>query len=341
MSAPKHILVFRFSSLGDIAMTVPVIRLLLQQYPQLQVTFVSVAFVKPLLEGIERLHFVAADLKGKHKGIRGLYRLYKELNATAAFGAIADLHNVLRTQVLRFFFAKKNTVAINKGRKEKRELTRQHNKHLSPLPSTFQRYADVFAKLALPVELNIADGIIKIEKSIHNILHSGNKTIGIAPFARYTEKMYPYEKMQQVIRLLTASENTSIILFGGKEDAAALQKTAEENENVISLAGKLSLNDELDIISQLNVMVSMDSANMHLASLYGVPVVSVWGGTHPFLGFLGWGQSMDNCVQIDLDCRPSSVFGNKPCPNHLACMNGILPLVIVEKIFAVLAADNK
>ena len=68
---PKHILIFRFSSLGDIAMTVPVIKLLLQQHPQLQVTFVSVAFVKPLFAEMERLHFIAADIRGKHNGIKG------------------------------------------------------------------------------------------------------------------------------------------------------------------------------------------------------------------------------------------------------------------------------
>ena len=79
-------------------------------------------------------------------------------------------------------------------------------------------------------------------------------------------------------------------------------------------------------------MVSMDSANMHLASLYGVPVVSIWGGTHPYLGFYGWGQQMENAVQVDLDCRPSSVFGNKPCPRNMECMNLVSPIMVYDKI---------
>ncbi len=332
---PRHILVFRFSSLGDIAMTVPVIKILLYQYPQLQITFVSVAFVKPLFDGLNRLHFVAADLKGKHKGVIGLYRLYKELNAAHSFNAIADLHNVLRTQILRFFFGGKKTAAINKGRKEKKELTRQHHKDLKPLKSTFQRYADVFEKLELPVELNIEQGIT-INTEGFSFQKKDVKKIGIAPFARYAEKMYPLVKMQEVIRILLTQKNIEIVLFGGKEDAMLLKQIAEENAGTSSVAGTISFSEELLLISQLDVMISMDSANMHLASLYGVPVVSVWGGTHPFLGFLGWGQSLDNCVQIDLDCRPSSVFGNKPCPNHLACMNGISPLAIADKVFALL-----
>jgi len=85
-------------------------------------------------------------------------------------------------------------------------------------------------------------------------------------------------------------------------------------------------------------MISMDSANMHLASLFGVPVVSVWGATHPFAGFMGFGQSPDRAVQIDdLECRPCSVFGNKPCfrGDH-ACMEWITPERVLEKVGQVL-----
>ena len=90
-------------------------------------------------------------------------------------------------------------------------------------------------------------------------------------------------------------------------------------------------------IANLDLVVSMDSANMHLASLFGVPVVSVWGATHPFAGFYGWGQLIGNAVQLDLDCRPCSVFGNKPGPrSDLACLHGIPPLVLYQKVMQVL-----
>jgi ADP-heptose:LPS heptosyltransferase len=105
VNLPRHILVFRFSALGDVAMTVPVIKLLLQQHPQLEVTYVSTAFVAPLFSGIERLHFYAADLEGIHKGVTGLYRLYRELKCRFDCDSIADLHNVIRTKILRAFFS--------------------------------------------------------------------------------------------------------------------------------------------------------------------------------------------------------------------------------------------
>ena len=86
-------------------------------------------------------------------------------------------------------------------------------------------------------------------------------------------------------------------------------------------------------MSHLEVMLSMDSANMHLASLTGIPVVSVWGATHPLAGFMGWNQSKDNAIQVDLDCRPCSIFGQKPCKRgDYACLNQIKPETIVEKI---------
>jgi ADP-heptose:LPS heptosyltransferase len=339
LSAQRHILVFRSSSLGDIAMTVPVIRLLLQQNPQVELTFVSVAFIKPLFINIERLHFYTADIKGKHKGVAGLYRLYKELSNKVTIDAIADLHNVLRTQVLRVFFSAtgKRIAVIDKGRNEKKKLTRQQNKILKPLKTTFERYADVFAALGLPINLNIEQGIaIPQQKNalLSNYKQQGYKLIGIAPFAQYSEKTYPANKMQQVIQLLVKHENVRILLFGSKDELAALQQFADiDRDKVQSLAGMMSFAEELNAIAQLEVMVSMDSANMHLASLYGVQVVSIWGGTHPYLGFYGWGQPLSNAVQVQLDCRPSSVFGNKRCPRgDLACMEHIAPLMVYNKI---------
>ena len=337
MSTPRHVLIFRFSSLGDVAMTVPVILLLLKQYPTLRVTVVSTAFVQPLFEGIDRLYFEGVDLKGRHKGVAGMKRLGDELKKKYQFDAVADLHNVLRTKLLRyvFGFSRYPIAAINKGRKEKKQATRRHHKILRPLKSTFQRYADVFAALGLPVHLEKEGGIKRIAPAgdFKYLKTHGDYLIGIAPFARYEEKMYPAEKMKEVIRLLGQHKNISILLFGGAADAPLLEQWAEEFDGAESLAGKMSFRRELEAISQVQLMVSMDSANMHFASLFGVPVISIWGGTHPWLGFYGWGQDPGNAIQVDLDCRPSSVFGNKPCyRGDLACLQRISPLMVYEAI---------
>jgi len=330
-------LVFRFSALGDVAMTVPVLQLLLKQHPQLQITVVSVPFMQPLFDGIERLRFYPADIRKEYKGVKGLYKLSRQLKKDIAFDGIADLHNVLRTKLLRFFLSGYPLTVIDKGRKEKKELTRATNKKLRPLKTTFQRYADVFEKLGLPVALEISGGIkpVKAQKQLLSFAPSAtDKLVGIAPFAKHAAKMYPLAEMEQVVHLLSKQEGIKVLLIGSKAEAATLEHWQAAYTNVYSMAGRYSFADELLLIAALDIMVSMDSANMHLASLVGVPVVSVWGGTHPFLGFYGWGQPYSNAIQMDHPNRPSSVFGKEPCEG---CMDGITPQLIVDKINRVLA----
>lgn len=336
MAKPAHLLVIRFSALGDVAMTVPVIRLLLRQHPQLQITFLSNAFVAPLFDGIERCNFYPADLKGRHKGVRGLYILYKDLKHQFSFDAIADLHQVLRSKILRFFFTASglSAASIDKGRTAKKALTRKEDKILQPLATTFERYALVFKQLGFPVQLSGAEGVTSMPDRFSVLENSAALLIGVAPFAQHAEKMYPPEKMKALLRMLVQIPKAKVLLFGGgKNETEALRQWEREIPGLESVAGTMNFQNELQLISRLHLMVSMDSANMHLASLSGVPVVSVWGATHPFAGFYGWGQSPKDAVQVDLYCRPCSVFGNKPCfrGDH-ACMHSIQPQTIYEKV---------
>lgn len=327
MPAPRHILVFRFSALGDIAMTVPVLRCLLQQHEDLTITMVSVPFVKPLFDHIPRLHFMGADIRGEYKGISGLWRLSRRLKKEVAYDAVADLHDVLRTKILRQFCRRGPLAVVDKGRAEKKELTRAHNKVLRQLPTMFERHAKVFATLQRPVQLIIQEGINPVTKT------DSGKTVGIAPFAKHAAKMYPLDDMKEVVKRIAGFPDTKVLLFGSKQEAALLEDWAAEIPGVKSLAGKISFAEELAIIAQLKAMVSMDSANMHLASLYGVPVVSIWGGTHPYLGFYGWGQDPSLAIQIEHPSRPSSVFGNKPCEG---CMEGITPALIAARVYSII-----
>ena len=94
-------------------------------------------------------------------------------------------------------------------------------------------------------------------------------------------------------------------------------------------------------MSHLQVMISMDSANMHLASLVNTPVVSIWGATHPYAGFMGWNQRYENAAQVELDCRPCSIYGNKPClRGDYACLKNISPEQIISKVESLLLTSN-
>ena len=318
------ILIIRFSALGDVAMTVPVIHSVATQYPQHRFIVLSRSGNAAYFEDLpSNVLFKGVNLNG-YKGMRGLGRLYAELGRMDIDG-VADLHDVLRTQYLRlrFCLSGRKVRHIQKGRWEKRALV--GGKH-HQLKTSFQRYADVFAQLGLPVA---------VDYSPKNQPQQG--WIGIAPFAAHKGKVYPEEKMKEVVRILAGNPQTKIFLFGGgPEETARLEEWASLSPQVESVAGKLSRKEELGLMRQLKVMLSMDSANMHLASLVGTPVVSIWGATHPYAGFMGWGQSEENALQVDLSCRPCSIYGNKPCRlGDYRCMNGIRPQEVAEKVLKI------
>ena len=292
---------------------------------------------------------MAAYLKKEYHGIKGLNALYRRL-AAKQFTAVADLHNVLRSEYLRLRFniGHYRVEHINKHRKGRRRITAKHAKRLEQQPTSFQNYVEVFKKLGYPVEIHFKSIFPEGEKGNLNMLPKGinvknsfEQWIGIAPFAAHEGKVYPPRLTHQVIeQLLKKYPKARIFLFGrGKQEDQYFKEWCQIHPECLYISHQLeSLHQELILMSHLDAMVSMDSSNMHLASLTGTPVVSVWGATHPYAGFLGWGQSTDNIVQIDLECRPCSIYGQKPCRRgDYACMNGIAPETIVEKIENILS----
>ena len=346
----EHILVIRFSAMGDVAMVVPVVYSLAQQYPDVRITVLSRTFARPLFEDLApNVNFMAADLKKEYHGIKGLNALYRRL-AAKQFTAVADLHNVLRSEYLRLRFniGHYRVEHINKHRKGRRRITAKHAKRLEQQPTSFENYVEVFKKLGYPVEIHFKSIFPEGEKGNLNMLPKGinvknsfEQWIGIAPFAAHEGKVYPPRLTHQVIeQLLKKYPKARIFLFGrGKQEDQYFKEWCQIHPECLYVSHQLeSLHQELILMSHLDAMVSMDSSNMHLASLTGTPVVSVWGATHPYAGFLGWGQSTDNIVQIDMECRPCSIYGQKPCRRgDYACMNGIAPETIVEKIENILS----
>jgi ADP-heptose:LPS heptosyltransferase len=352
MAGPVKILVIRFSAMGDVAMIQPVLKEFTAAYPEAELLIVSRDLFRPFFEEMNKLSFQGIDPKGKHKGIFGLYRLFKELKAQNVT-AVADLHNNLRSRILSTFFslAGIRTITLDKGRAEKRLLTRKTNKKLIPLALTVQRYAEVFKKLGYPFTLRntlqtpqpeqletgilspeIA-GLLTAKHSAAPQITSTAKWIGISPFAQHLQKVYPLHKLEEVL-LALANHGHQLFIFGGTaEEAQIAEGWASKHQNITPLVRKMKLTDELKFISNLDLMLSMDSSGMHLASLKNIPVVSVWGATHPYSGFLGYGQSIGDAVQTDLYCRPCSVYGNIPCyRGDFACMNNLPPQSVVEKV---------
>lgn len=305
-------------------MTAPVFREFLEQNPEVEIVMVSRKNFEGLFTDIPNVIFKGVNLDD-YKGIFGLNRMANELIKEFRPDAVANLHDVIRTKVLDRIYRRKGlkVFKINKGKEEKEHLTDIWNLNKVQLKKTVERYADVFREMGYQVELSHQLRPIPGEKS----------GIGFAPFAQHRGKMLPLEKSYELVRIL-AQKHPVYFFGGGKTETETLEKWEQEIPNTISLAGKLSLTEELKKISELELMISMDSANMHLASLVGTRCVSVWGQTHPYAGFLGFGQSEDDVVQVkDLTCRPCSVFGDKECyRGDWACLEELSVQKIAEKI---------
>ncbi|WP_317045730.1 MULTISPECIES: glycosyltransferase family 9 protein [Arenibacter] len=336
----KHLLVIRLSAMGDVAMTVPVLTALVQQHPGIRVTVLTRGFFNPIFHDLENVSIYEADVKGKHKGVIGLWKLYKELKGLNIH-MVADLHNVLRSNLLKMYFKVESIpfVQINKGRTEKKAITSFNKKVFRQLKTTHQRYADVFEKLGLPIDLARATKLPKrsITSSTRQLVDGkGKKWIGIAPFAAFDGKMYPLDLMEKVVDSLNESALTQILLFGGgKKEQEQLEKWETKFSNCINIVGKLPFHEELALISQLDLMLAMDSGNAHLASLFGIPTITVWGVTHPYTGFYPFGQNFNFAMLADRDkypLIPTSVYGNKYPPGYENAMRTISPKDVILKI---------
>lgn len=334
----KQLLLLRFSAMGDVALLTPVVQAFTQRYPDVAITLVTRQKFAVFFEQIPNVRVVGADFDGQHKGVNGLFRLFAELRQLGPFSMVVDEHQNLRSGVLKTLFRLVGvpSVTIDKGRAEKKALTRNENKVRRPLPHTVERYACAFTRAGFalqPNDLFTFPRFTSAEAELTKFLSrqsiaSDAPWLGIAPFAQHAQKMWPFTRFAPLLEQLLTNQPITIFLFGGgAAETAQLETVRHQFPQAILVAGQLSLAAELALISQLTGMLCMDSGNMHLAALSGVPVLSIWGATHPNAGFGPWGQGNEAILQVSTDvltCRPCSVFGDKPCwRGDLACLNDI------------------
>lgn len=318
----ERVLILRLSALGDVAMTLPVIYSVAWRYPEVEFTLLTRPFFRRLfIDAPSNLGFE----EFQDTSFRGLLSTVRRLRSMG-FTAVADLHDMLRTRLIRNSVGAQKIAVVDKARALRRRLTVGKSREFQP--SYIERYRTVFARLGLDAELTF--------RSLFADVASQRSGIGIAPFARYATKTYPPEQMEEVARLLT-ERGEAVYLFGARgAEAEQLNAWARRNPRLKVLAGTLSIEEELNAISRLRAMISMDSANMHLASMVATPVVSVWGSTIPQCGFMGYRQSTENALWLDLPCQPCSIAGLPSCPKGtLECLKKLSPSVIVEKVLKI------
>ncbi len=333
----KTILISRFSAFGDVIMTVKPIKLLVKQNPNYNFILLTRPLYAFFFKDIERLTVITPNLKNEYKGVKGIWKLSRELKKYQIH-AFADIHNVLRTKLLRFFlfFSGVKSTKINKGRLAKKRLINSKSK-IKPLKNMVERYTEVFHKLGLKLDLSesLPQAKFPISKEANSLISQGIK-IGVAPFALHKQKMYPIEKMRHLTYMLSKKSYNIYIFGGGENEKTQAESLIKDIPNTLNLIGRFRFADELAIMDRLDLIITMDSSNMHLANLTSTKILTIWGGTHPFIGFSPYKNPNYHEIQIDdsqIDCRPCSVYGKKPCRrNDLACMNLIEPKTVFNKI---------
>ena len=327
--------------MGDVVLLVPVIRSFVATYPDVEVTVVTRPKFASFFTDIERVIPFPADVDHTYNGIFGMRDLFKKLLKKASYDVVLDMHDHIRTIMLRNLFKvfAGRVIVFDKGRKEKRAITREDNKSSTPLIHTVERYRLAFEKAGFPFEIlprpyfSIKDSTLA--ETTQWLTQKGigkkEKWVGIAPFARHTSKIWPLNNYENLISLMLDKSPLKIFLFGGG-DAEVEFLTGLQNkfpEHCVVVAGQLKLKQELALMEMLDLMLCVDSSNMHLAALMGTPLLSIWGGTHPDVGFGPYGKGKESIIQIsrtELTCRPCSVYGREKClRGDFACLAWITP----------------
>ena len=311
---PRHILALRFSALGDVAMTIPAIYSFSRQHPEVKVTVATRPFFARLFAGAPaNVRVESVDLK-EYKGARGLFRLLKRMKAVGA-DAVADLHDVPRTRAISAWLRLHgmSVATVRKNRSKRKQALRKK----IPQRNFIDRYADTFRELGFDITV---DELMPSPAWPAPPFVPATGAIGIAPFARYATKTCPPDRLREVCGIL-ASEGHDIYLFGARgAEEAVLAEWEHDSVCIHSVAGKYTLEEEIALMGRMQVMVSMDSANQHLASLAGARVLTVWGATTPACGFMPYGQSSNDSYVRNSSCQPCSVAGTKECPiGHPCC----------------------
>ena len=353
----KSVLAYRFSAFGDVLLCYPVLRSILDRNPDLEITFVTQKFLSSFFEDIPRLRVIGVDLKKDYPGLRGIYKLSRDLKKNQSYDAVLDLHQVTRTHVLNLFMGLK-TYKIDKGRWDKRNFLK--DKNAKDLPHATERYLEVFKKVGLKIPKQIEDlklynfksqvlnpelsQVINQNSQKHSLQNKSSHSVenkiklGLAPYAKHFTKTWPKEHLESFIAQNEIDQKMHIYLFGGPGDEAQhFAELEQKYSNVTNLAGRFKFKDEITLMQAMDQMVVMDSANMHLASLAGVPLISIWGGTHPGVGFYPLAKTA-KILQVDrskLSCRPCSVFGRGDCPQkHFKCMLELGPKVLMNEVLS-------
>lgn len=335
----RNVLVIRLSVLGNVAMTIPVLYPVCKANPDTRFIMLTKKWPASMFhDRPANLKVVDFDINENHKGFFGLLKLAAQLHKLYDIDAVADLHNVTGTKIMdAYLWLRGAKIAGMDREKAKRKALVTHRTH-EPVTPIHDRYRNVFKELGFETPDNFTRLYEGRDWPVSPIVlekEPGQRWIAISPFSSHRQKAYPLELMEKVIAELCKRENYWIFLMGGgKTEKIALRGIARKYKNVISMAEvKHRFLDEYALLGKCDLMLTMESANMHLASLVDLQAMTIWGPTSPACGYLGYNQVVEDDIQLDMDCRPCSITGDKPCKyGDFRCLKNIPPEYIAQHV---------
>lgn len=329
-------LVIRFSSIGDIVLTTPVMRCLKTQIDSAEVHFLTKKSFVGLMEAnpyIDKIISLEDD-----------FNAMIETLVAEDYDYVIDLHHNIRTLKIKRALQKKS-FSFNKLNFQKWLYT---NFKINKMPKLHivDRYLDTVSSFGVSNDGRGLDYFIPEGKGVDigkdlPLSHQAGY-IGIVIGATYFTKRYPEENLKELCRNL----NHPVVLLGGKEDAAIGEAvSAIDPYKIYNACGKFSLHESADLVRHAKLIISNDTGLMHIAAAFNKPIVSLWGNTTPDLGMYPYyaqdrvaGFALGNALQVEgLRCRPCSKIGYKKCPKgHFKCMRNIQPSTVIENIASLL-----
>ncbi|MCF0052191.1 glycosyltransferase family 9 protein [Dyadobacter sp. LJ53] len=314
MNKPVKFLIIRFSSIGDIVLTTPVIRCLKQQYPNAEVHFVVKKKFRQVVEHnpyIDHLHLLDNNLED-------LVKIFK----TEHFDYIIDLHKTLRSYLLRLRL-RRPTLTFRKLSVQKLIMNRFHVDFLPKGVHIVERNLRAVEPLGVKNDHHPVDYFISPEDEVPVSSLPPSHQNGYIAFViggqHFTKKLPP-EKIIAICKRI----NKPIVLLGGPEDAAVAELiTASGSENIVDACGKYSLNQSVSLLKSASSVIAHDTGLMHIAGAFNKPIVSVWGATSAsHFGVWPYLNTQQVIAEVKgLPCHPCSNFGMAACPQkHFKCM---------------------
>lgn len=322
------ILIIRFSSIGDIVLTTPVIRCLKQQL-NAEIHYITKPNFANILEGniyIDKLHVLDTSIYSKAKMLRD-----------ENFDCVIDLHNNIRT----LFFKKVLGCKAYSFPKLNIEKWLLVNFKINRMPAIHivDRYFEPTLALGVKNDLNGLDYFLPADFTFNYSLDLDTKYLAWAIGAQHFTKQFPADKIIAICNKI----NMPIYLLGGKNDEANAQKiVAETGNHVVNLCGKLSLHQSAYVVKNSSLLISNDTGLMHIGAAFQKSIISLWGNTTPLLGMSPYYGNKPIKQTLfennNLTCRPCSKIGFHQCPKgHFKCMNDLDEASITQTIYDYIA----